>query len=443
MPYVAIPGNDDRYALVAFDRDGIERTDDPDGIMSHRILQSLSQENFSDVFILSHGWKGDVPSAREQYDAWIAAMMACSVDRERAHQRAGFRPLIIGLHWPSEPWGDEEFSADSATSSTASEQVTEKWLSDHASRIADTAPAREALRTILMAARRNPSPNQLPDDARDAYVVLDREAGVSSQGVGAAPGADREELGPEDRYQIARTDSAVSFGLGGRLENLVLSPLRQLSFWKMKDRARRFGESAAHRLVASLMTAQGGIRLHVMGHSFGCIVASALVAGPIDGTALPNRVSSLVLLQGAMSLWSYCASLRDAAGTPGYFRPLIERQSISGPIVTTRSNFDTAVGRWYPLAAGVARQLDYALAYATDKLPKYGGTGTFGLQGEGLDTVALEIQAPDRRYDFQSGRIFNVECGSVIRNGGGLSGAHSDIAHPEVAHIVWSAALIP
>ena len=27
--------------------------------------------------------------------------------------------------------------------------------------------------------------------------------------------------------------------------------------------------------------------------------------------------------------------------------------------------------------------------------------------------------------------------------GGGFSGAHSDIAHPEVAHVLWQAALTP
>jgi hypothetical protein len=34
-----------------------------------------------------------------------------------------------------------------------------------------------------------------------------------------------------------------------------------------------------------------------------------------------------------------------------------------------------------------------------------------------------------------------VEASRVIKEGGGASGAHSDIAHPEVAHIFWEAAL--
>jgi hypothetical protein len=108
-----------------------------------------------------------------------------------------------------------------------------------------------------------------------------------------------------------------------------------------------------------------------------------------------------------------------------------------GPAVTTRSRFDTAVGRWYPLGAGAARQVDFA----PGELPRYGGVGAFGLQGPGLDLVDLALQAADRPYEFRGGRVFNLECSGVIRNGGGAAGAHNDIAHPEVAHAVWAAAL--
>ncbi len=174
-----------------------------------------------------------------------------------------------------------------------------------------------------------------------------------------------------------------------------------------------------------------------MGHSFGCIVVSATVAGPANGGGLARPVQSLVLVQGALSLWSYCSDIPYRRGRTGYFRPLIDGRRVAGPIVTTRSRFDTAVGRWYPLGAGVARQIDYTL----DSLPKYGGVGSFGLQGPGLGLVELDLQPVDQSYEFTSGQIYNLECSGVIRNGGGASGAHSDIAHPEVAHAVWSAAL--
>ena len=34
-------------------------------------METVAREPITDVFLMSHGWKGDVPSAREQYGRWI------------------------------------------------------------------------------------------------------------------------------------------------------------------------------------------------------------------------------------------------------------------------------------------------------------------------------------------------------------------------------------
>ena len=44
-------------------------------------------------------------------------------------------------------------------------------------------------------------------------------------------------------------------------------------------------------------------------------------------------------------------------------------------------------------------------------------------------------------YNLASGRIYNIEASRVICSGDGASGAHSDIAHPEIAHLLWQAAI--
>jgi hypothetical protein len=416
--------------LIAYDPDGVERTDDPDGPMSRRVLDAVSRDSITDLFIMSHGWKGDLPSAQEQYGAWVGAMAKCADDRQRARQRPDYRPLVVGLHWPSQPWGDEEFGAAGSASPSIEAHVEE-----YARRITDTLDVRAALRTIFTAAEREPAPEHLPQEVQAAYTLLDREAGLGGEGEGAAPGDDREPFDPEERYQAAR-QLGLSFGDPDVTDDL-LSPLRQLSFWKMKDRARRFGESGGHALLQAVLAVRDGLRVHLMGHSFGCIVVSASVAGPPGGAGLPRPVQSLVLVQGALSLWSCCSDIPYRHGRAGYFRPMVSGNLVAGPIVTTRTRFDTAVGRWYPLGAGAAGQIDFA----PDDGPRYGGVGTFGLRGPGLDLVDLDLQAADQPYAFQGGRIYNLECSGVIRNGGGAAGAHSDIAHPEVAHAVWSAVL--
>jgi hypothetical protein len=447
MPVEQVPETDLTCYLVAFDPEGRERTDDSGGLMSRVVRDALASTPATDVFLFSHGWKGDLPSARADYRSWFGVLAQCQADVDRMRQtRPGFKPLLIGLHWPSQPWGDEEFGEAAVSFAPGPAPPVEPLVERYAARVADTPAAREALRTIFTAARQEPDPPTLPEEVRAAYEVLDREAGLGCGGVGARPGADRERFDPERHYEAAQAAAreeagagAVSFGFRETAGGLILSPLRQLSFWKMKDRARVVGEGGVHALLRSLQGARDGVRFHLMGHSFGCIVVSAAVAGPPGGPGLDRPVHAVVLVQGALSLWSYCQDIPSRPGTPGYFRPVVAAHRVEGPVVTTQSRFDKAVGRWYPLAAGAARQA----AFAPGELPRYGGVGTFGLRGPGLDLADQDMQAADKPYDFQGGRIYNLESSSVIKAGGGASGAHSDIAHPEVGHVVWSAACAP
>ena len=98
MPIETVPGTSLNYYLVAFDAAGNERDDDPDGLMSQKILDVLSNEPITDVFLISHGWLGDVPAARQQYNKWITAMAKNQADIQRMKElRPDFRPLMIGL----------------------------------------------------------------------------------------------------------------------------------------------------------------------------------------------------------------------------------------------------------------------------------------------------------------------------------------------------------
>jgi hypothetical protein len=213
--------------------------------------------------------------------------------------------------------------------------------------------------------------------------------------------------------------------------------LRQLSFWQMKARGRKIGETAGSALLDKMMKAVPAnqpTRFHLMGHSFGCIVVTSMIHGANGASVLSRPVNSLMLVQGATSLWGFCNDIPDY-DKPGYFRKVIDDKKVSGPILTTQSKKDTAVGRFYPLAAGVALQVDFAAG----QFPKYGGLGAFGIQGPGLSIEDLVVGDNAHQYKFQPGHIYNLECTSVIKDGSGASGAHSDIAKPEVAHAMWEA----
>jgi hypothetical protein len=408
-------------------------------------VHELRTNPITDVFIFSHGWQGDIPAARDQYNRWLAAMHGCAADRQAMRDsRLNFQPLLIGFHWPSLPFGDEAMSRMTAAASDQ-EHATEDLVKRYSERIARTPRAQQSLHRIVAASQGQP-PDSLSRQLLYDFQVLQLDAGLVGQGLAAAPGADAERFDPTAIYRELNSEGlrrGAFSGGPGSTSNPLMDLLRTLSFWKMKDRARKVGESGGHLLLASLQAAvppERHVRFHLMGHSFGCIVVSAMLRGPQGRAYRIAPVSSVSFVQGALSLWSFSGRAYNMP-QPGYFRQIIDRRLVTGPIITTQSTFDIAVGRWYPLAAGVARQV--AMANRDDPgFPKYGGIGSYGIQGGDCRPRDFDILPIERTYGFEPGRIYNIESSTVIKDGDTQSGAHSDIAHPEVAHAIWEAARV-
>jgi general stress protein YciG len=431
MPYKTIPNTDVSYALIAFDADGNERSDDPQGVggkMSARILQDAAAAAPSHIFFFSHGWKGDVPAAIDQYNRWIKAMTDLTADA--AAMGAGFKPLWIGLHWPSQPWGDDELGSSSfEPSAVASDDLLERYVARLGG---DEQTVRGLLRIILDENETNAGAMSLRPPVADAYRRLAEQIGRKPGRPGGPPDAEEAAFDPDQAFE-AGNEGGAAFG-GGFDFGGLLGPLRQLSFWKMKNRARTVGEGGMHSFIASLQQALPATRLHLMGHSFGCIVVSSILGGPGGAKALPRAVDSLVLVQGALSLWGYAESI-PGHKTAGYFNPMIKRGAVRGPIVITRSEHDTAVGTFYPIAARLSGKVDFA------PLPEYGAIGAFGMQGIG-NVSAAELLPHTASYDFKPGMIHNLDGSRFIAKMDGSSGAHSDIDGPQVAHAIWQAARV-
>ncbi len=454
MPVRTIPGSDVQYHLINFDADGVERAASDGTMLSELVRKRVADpaDGITDVFFCSHGWQGDVPAAIEQYDKWVAAMAQSPDSTLIRARQPGFKSIVVGVHWPSLPFGDENIPGTGGVLGADDGTNIEAQIDAYAASIANTQTARDAIRTILIAAEQDDGErDELPDHVRNAYETLAREASLPSGGdnPGAAPGEEQGAWNADAVYEEARASAVseadggeaapglLSGGLLGKLKGLVVAPLQQMSFWKMKDRARAIGEGGAHALLIALQNAApASTRFHLMGHSFGCIVMSATVAGAPGGIPLPRPVDSLFLVQGAVSLWSYSPDLPIAPGKVGYFNRILQQQLVRGPIVTTHSTFDRAVGRLYPAAVRVKSQFLLGDAY-----PKYGGIGSFGIQGVGAGGTNMTMQSAEHEYAFEPGHVYNLESSGVIKNGGGFSGAHSDIAHPEVAHAMWQAVM--
>ena len=120
------------------------------------------------------------------------------------------------------------------------------------------------------------------------------------------------------------------------------------------------------------------------------------------------------------------------------FTPLIADNRVVGPIITTQSEYDIAVSKIYPIGAGLSRKM----VFDPNELPKYAGLGAFGARGPGLDIVDMKMLPLQGLYNFEPGKIYNLESSEFISDmsDGGWGGAHNNIDKPEVAHAVWSAA---
>ncbi|WP_322028517.1 CHAT domain-containing protein [Paraburkholderia sp. J76] len=446
-----VPGSTVQYHLVSFDGAGHECVEDGQNLASDAVLDALKHARpaITDILFSCHGWKSDVPAALEQYDRWVAAAAAATADLDRIRQRTpNFVPLIVCLHWPSLPWGNERLPVSSATRRALSPDTggVTAAIDEIAAATANTAAAKRAIQTILEEANAAKS-SQLTSRMLDAYATLFNEAGLRAEGAIGRPGFDQDRFDPQAIVDHARASAAQGnttearvLGIANDLKDALLSPMRQLSFWTMKDRARAFGETGAHRLLDAVQLAAPDVRVHLMGHSFGCIAVSAMIAGPRDGSEpLYRPVDSLFLVQGALSLWSYANDVPFSPGSKGYFHRILAERRVRGPIVTTRSSHDNAVGDFYPIGARVKRQRLLGAIF-----PEYGGIGAFGIQGvkgaPGAPLIAdLRINAGDVEFGLPGQPVCNLDASDVICNGAPPSGAHSDIAHAEIAHAFWSA----
>ena len=193
MPFRQTPATHTPYVIIAFDKKGVERTDDPDGIggvISKRILSELQQSPPTDLFVFSHGWQGDMGSAIKQYDLWIDNFTALAADAGK--MGPGFRAARIGLHWPSKPWGDESLASVGAGPSfgVSAQPAQSDVLEDFLDRLdlSESLRGRELVGQIFRENEVNAGASRLPAAIVDAYTELAHLIGYESAGAGASSG---------------------------------------------------------------------------------------------------------------------------------------------------------------------------------------------------------------------------------------------------------------
>ena len=201
----------------------------------------------------------------------------------------------------------------------------------------------------------------------------------------------------------------------------VGNPLNLSTYYVMKDRSGKIGATGLNPLLSRLQArCHPDIRFHLAGHSFG----GRLVTAAVDG---PNRlrIASLLLLQAAYSQNGLAANF-DGKGKNGSFYQVLSEQKVNGPILITHSRHDKALGLAYPLVSRLDGCDSAMLGGVRDQ---FGGMGANGAQH--VSAISLKI-AGHGPYDFQNGKVFNLNGDDVIRS-------HGDVARPETAALLTAA----
>jgi hypothetical protein len=449
------------YFPVQFTKDGtVFQQSDVDALMGG-VAQGANAP--SDLFVMCHGWNNNMVDATSLYSG-LAEVIKAQIDANADLAKRKY--AICGVLWPSKKFEDKDLIPsgaaalnDAVTIDQLKQRVDDlrslyaasEWpmsagpapadfdqIKDLMDDIEDDPSAQtqvvDLLRPLLPkeAASTEDASGQFFDTATE--VLIDKltkplQPPVIPAGAGAA------SLDPFSTEPVSGLGGAASFRdvLGG-VKSGFLNLLNYATYYLMKARAGTVGVTGVEPLIEKLRGARPELRIHMIGHSFGCrLVAAAVNALPERPELLPDTVT---LLQGAFSHNGF--ALKGDADR-GAFRDVIEKKKVRGAITITHTRNDKAVGTAYPIASRINGVNAAALG---DENDIFGGLGSNGTQTADTtpERVMGTLLAVGQPYPFASGVKpsvpYNLKADQFISG-------HSDIQKPEVAYALTVAMAAP
>jgi hypothetical protein len=419
----------------------------------------------SDLFFMCHGWNNNMDDATSLYTG-LAGLIKTQVDANPA--LAARKYAICGVLWPSKKFEDKDLIPSGAASlndAVTTDQLKQRvrdlkslYAASEWPMAAGPAPAAfdeiEALmddieddpaaqaRVVDLLRPLLPQEAASSDDASQRFfetgtktLLANLQKPLNPPAIPAGAGA--ASLDPFSTEPASGLGGAAGFRdvLGG-IKSGFLNFLNYTTYYMMKARAGDVGVKGVAPLIQKLRGSRGDLRIHMIGHSFGCrLVAAAINALPEEEEFRPDIA---LLLQGAFSHNGFAL---DDGGTVGRgaFRDVIEKTKVRGPIVITHTRNDKAVGTAYPIASRINGVTAAALGDANDI---FGGLGSNGTQTK--DTTPERnmgtLLAVGQAYPFANGVKPSTPCNLLADE---FIKAHSDIQKPEVAYVLTVAMAAP
>lgn len=411
------------YARATFDKEG-RRTGEPD-----------VPGGATELLVVSHGWNNDADEAEALYRALVTKLKEVNPDLP-----AGL--AIVGVFWPSKrfdlapdgsplPAEDAVRAAAAGGARGAARQEVAAAFARFDNVFDDAAGQRAAaaLRALL--------PRLDDETAQGEFVTLLRgllpDADTSSRLDGSKVffGADPAAVfrnASQAASDTGETGAAQAGGDGAGaglgdvfdgIGNAVTSLLNITTYYAMKTRAGVVGERGLAPLLDELAGRDAVRRIHLVGHSFG---ARLVTAAALASTTA--KLHSMSLLQAAFS--------HNGFAKRGYFRAVVDKARLRGPILITHTANDAAVGKAYAIASRLSGDDAKSLGGPDDP---FGGLGRNGARNMGAGELAQEtdrLLAVGKAYLLQAGLLHNLESSPFIRS-------HGDVAVGEVAWAIGRA----
>lgn len=406
-------------------------------------LRAAVAGGLTDVIVISHGWNTDWTDALGFYRRFVGVLDRLATTH--GGPRPGMRTAVVGVSWPSialssdtapamaggtGPRVDLPEIADLAEELVEPADRPELYALTQADRL-DRGQARR-LAELLAPLYGRPDGDPPEAGTREGTRPADAEQTVDAWEAAAARLAEDEGplvvSGPTGPRAPAAAPTAAAPTAAGLLELLDPRTIVRLStVLLMKDRAGVVGHRGVGPLVGRLLDARADVRVHLVGHSYGCKVVLSALCSP----AVPRSVRSVLLLQPALSYLAFAADVPDRRG-PGGYRAATTRTEL--PIMVTWSRHDVALRTAFSLAVRRRSDLgeqDIGAAGLETPPSRFAAMGGWGPQA-GPDVADLRIRPPaSGPYDLPAGRrVLALEGDQAISG-------HSDVVNDATAWALY------
>ena len=405
----------------------------------------------TDAIFFAHGFRNNEQDATTLYSNFLQSFRA-HLARPEFAALAARNYVIAGTYWPSKQFPESFGTVEGAVQSVDEEStvppaLTQKLdnlkaaLPEHAAELTQAAALLPQLNTDVAAQDRfaalvmaTLSGSQL--DSTEGIQLLKGKAGsdIFEQLKGAVLVPQLPDSGGADGGSISDTVSDFDSGGSGSAQSVssvfgsilggVDKFLNLTTWYVMKNRAGVVGEQGVAKAVRDLKASAANLRIHLVGHSLGGRMMAACSKALAQAPQL--RPESVTLLEAAFSHFGF--SPNNGFGKAGYFRDVMEKRGVKGPLLATYSAQDMAVGTDFAVTSRLNGNTTSAIG---DENDPYGGIGRNGALKTPESTVMVlkDISvAPLTPYIFQTGLV------TCLNGSGGLIKNHGDVTNPNVTY---------